>query len=118
MITNANTSPAFVDALRDLPIRDEFKTMILMMARGAVQFSVIHGHQSDNVDILKDMSITLAEGLEGLVWAAGGDASYVQPWRDDMPNDIDIAFFGKNVSPVFQPRSGMPMGYKNWPVRS
>ena len=109
MITNAITSTEFVEALRDLPIRDEFKTMILMMARGAVQFSVINGQQSDNADILKDLSVSLSEGLEGLVWAAGGDASYIQPWRDDMPNDIDIAFFGKQVMPVFRPRAGMPM---------
>jgi hypothetical protein len=110
MISNTETSTAFFTALQDLPIRDEFKNMILMMARGAVQFSVIYGKQEDNADILKDMSVQYSEGLEQLVWAAGGDAGYVQPWRDGMSDDIDLAFKSEfRGGNVFRHRAGMPL---------
>jgi hypothetical protein len=107
MITNAETSTAFGSALRDLPIRDEFKTMIMMMARGAVQFSVVYGKQEDNADVLRDMSVQLADGLESLVWVAGGDATYVQPWRDGLPDDIDRAFMSE-----YRPRPHIPHNSK------
>lgn len=106
MITNNESSTAFASALRDLPIRDEFKTMILMMARGAGQFSVVYGKQEDNAEVLRDMSIQLADGIESLVWASGGDAGYIQPWRDQLPDDLDRAYmseFKSGATPIPTP---------------
>jgi len=86
------TTIPFNEGLRGLPVNDTFKKLIDHIARSGVQFSPVYSSQEDNLSLLKDMSIQIAEAMEQLVWAAGGDAGYVQPWRDSMPDDLDIAF--------------------------
>jgi hypothetical protein len=86
------TTVLFNEGLRGLPVNDDFKKLIDFIARSGVQFSVVHSTQEDNLSLLKDMSVQIADVMEQLVWAAGGDAGYIQPWRDSMPDDLDIAF--------------------------
>jgi hypothetical protein len=86
------TSVPFNEGLRGLQVNDTFKKLIDNIARSGVQFSPVYSTTEDNLSLLRDMSVQIAEAMEQLVWAAGGDAGYVQPWRDSMPDDLDIAF--------------------------
>lgn len=111
------TSVPFNEGLRGLPVNDTFKKLIDHIARSGVQFSPVYSTKEDNLSLLRDMSVQIAEAMEQLVWAAGGDAGYVQPWRDSMPDDLDIAFTdtlqargAKAVRAAFVKTQGMELG--------
>lgn len=73
-----------------------FDTIIEAATAAKAQYSVL-GKQSDNAEVLKEMSVDIFKAVAGLVHRAGGDNDYLEPWVDGVPNDIDLCF--KAVQP-------------------
>lgn len=74
------------------------------------QFSVIHGRQSDNEEVVREFAVEMMKALAGLVFDAGGDPDYVDPWVEGIANDVDLAFQSASepvVTPMFKPRRGL-----------
>jgi hypothetical protein len=74
------------------------------------QFSIVHGNQSDNEDVVREFSVEMMKALAGLVFDAGGDPDYVEPWVEGIANDVDLAFQSARepvVTPMFKARRGL-----------
>lgn len=87
-----------------------FETIILAAQKAQAQFSVIQGTQGDNEDVVREFAIEMMKALAGLVFDAGGDPDYVEPWVEGIGNDVDLAFQSASepvVTPVFKPRRGL-----------
>lgn len=87
-----------------------FENIILSAQKAAAQFSVAHGKQSDNEEVVREFAIEAMKAIAGLVFEAGGDPDYVETWIDGISNDIDLSFQSARepvVTPVFRPRRGL-----------
>ncbi|MEH2695626.1 hypothetical protein GFL93_12620 [Rhizobium leguminosarum bv. viciae] len=87
-----------------------FETIIIAAQKAQEQFSVIHGTQEDNAEIIKELSKAFIGSISELVHAAGGDNGYIEPWSDGVEDDIDRCFFSANnpiPADVFKPRAGL-----------
>jgi hypothetical protein len=74
------------------------------------QFSVTHGKQSDNIEVLQEFAEAFMAELQQLVWQAGGNSEPLTPIVEGIRNDIDLCFFAENnavVKDVFKPRAGL-----------
>lgn len=81
-------------------------------SKARAEFSVIHGTQQDNAEIIKELAEVFARTIADLVHLAGGNNDYIAPWFDGVKNDIDLAFLaqaktGPRVSDVFKTRRGL-----------
>lgn len=87
-----------------------FSSLILAAQKADAQFSVIHGKQSDNEEVVRELAIEAMKALAGLVFDAGGDPDYLETWVDGIANDIDLSFQSMRepvVTKVFRPRRGL-----------
>jgi hypothetical protein len=87
-----------------------FTSMQAALDAARAQFSVIHGTQEDNAEIIKELSKAFIGSISELVHAAGGDNDYLEPWVDGIENDIDLAFKSAAepvVTNVFKARRGL-----------
>ncbi|API52900.1 hypothetical protein BMW22_15865 [Rhizobium leguminosarum] len=74
------------------------------------QFSVLHGKQSDNEEVVREFAVEMLKELSGLVSAAGGDPGYINTFADSIGDEVDRCFYSaKNPIPadVFKPRAGL-----------
>lgn len=73
------------------------------------QFSVIHGKQEDNIEVLQELADAFMADLSQLVHAAGGDSSFLTPVVEGIRDDIALCFFEENPiqADVFKPRPGL-----------
>lgn len=71
---------------------DHFTSIIIAAQKAQAQFSVIHGSQADNEDVIRELAGDLMKAIADLVYDAGGDADYAESWVDGLPNDIDLSF--------------------------
>ena len=76
-----------------------FDDIIEAANKARSQFSVL-GRQSDNAEVLKELSAEMVKAIAGLVWSAGGDNDYLEPWVEGVPDDIDRCFLSMNARPV------------------
>lgn len=84
--------------------------LLLAAKKADAEFSVIHGTQSDNIEILQELAEAFMTELQQLVWAAGGNSEPLTPIVEGVRNDIALCFFAENntvVTPVFRPRLGL-----------
>lgn len=75
-------------------------------------FSVIHGTQKDNTEIIKELAETFVRTISDLVYMAGGNNDYIEPWFEGVKNDVDLAFLAatkssKDIVKLFQTRRGL-----------
>lgn len=87
-----------------------FETIILAAQTAQAQFSVLHGKQSDNEEVVREFAVEMMKALAGLVFDAGGDPDYVEPWVEGIGNDVDLAFQSASepvVTPMFKARRGL-----------
>ncbi|PDT15869.1 hypothetical protein CO670_15340 [Rhizobium sp. J15] len=86
------------------------ETIITAAQKAQAQFSVIHGSQTDNEEIVKELAVEMMKALSGLVYDAGGDPDYLEPWIDGIADDIDRSFQSARepvVTRMFRPRRGL-----------
>lgn len=89
-----------------------FDTLTSEVANASSQFSVIHGTQEDNAEIIKELAETFSRTIADLVHMAGGNNDYIEPWFEGVKNDIDLAFLAetktnKDIVKLFQTRRGL-----------
>lgn len=82
------------------------------VSKARSQFSVIHGTQQDNTEIIKELAETFARTIADLVHMAGGDNDYIEPWFEGVKNDVDLSFLAatksnKDIVKLFQTRRGL-----------
>jgi hypothetical protein len=76
-----------------------FDSIIEAAQKARAQYSVL-GRQSDNAEVLKELSVELVTAIAGLVHRAGGDNDYLEPWVEGVSDDIDRCFLSMNARPV------------------
>lgn len=70
-----------------------FETIILAAKTAQAQFSVLHGKQEDNVEVIQELADVFMAELQQLVWAAGGNNDALTPIVEGIRNDIALCFF-------------------------
>jgi hypothetical protein len=89
---------------------NSFEAIILSAQKAAAQFSVTHGKQSDNIEVLQEFAEAFMTELQHLVWQAGGNSEPLTPIVEGIRNDIALCFFAENntaARDVFKPRAGL-----------
>lgn len=74
------------------------------------QFSIINSSQDDNEEVVREFAVEMMKALAGLVFDAGGDPDYLEPWVEGVANDVDLAFQSASepvVTPMFKARRGL-----------
>lgn len=87
-----------------------FEAIILSAQTAAAQFSVTHGKQSDNIEVIQEFAEAFMAELQQLVWQAGGNSEPLTPIVEGIRDDIALCFFAENnaiATPVFKPRAGL-----------
>lgn len=90
---------------------NHFADIITAAQKAQAQFSVIHGRQSDNEEVVRELAADLMNALAGIVYDAGG-SDYMDGWAEKLVNDIDLSFqsAAEPVNQVFRRRFGLVRG--------